>query len=461
MPYNDKSLKQWGFLILIAIAAFITLQIALNTPFNYHPDEIMHADAICYFESRWWPPSLGSSEVTYSPAGWSRVYTGEVVYLIYGKMSALAKPIALRIFAAPVIESSPSPFPPRVYLPVVLRLPNCIMSPKLYRILNVSLLILTLFVVFLRGHQNVWVLVMGLTLLCIPQALYVYAYANSDAWGLSISIFLFVFILTAKAQIGSPRYAILLGLLVGLLLLSKESFWLSLSWISVLVGAQYFQQWKQNTLKLSFMRTVSFFAVFFTVVLLIVSPLKLIYPLTQGEWDIKVEEMKEIKAWDGAKPSNITRPGYRLAARNEPITVIIHNRYWFDMLVKSFYGVFGYFTVVLPNWVYIAALVMLVLNLGITIGMVWSKWSLLSFMAKALLICAPFSILLNIAASIYSSWTYDFQPQGRYLFSSLIPLAVLVAGTVSVESKKSMSLRIISWLICYGLCIYVLINYAM
>jgi len=327
--------------------------------------------------------------------------------------------------------------------------------------LNVGLFLITLLVIFLRGRRDALGIVFGLILLCIPQVLYIYAYANSDAWGLSISIFLFIFLLTTKAKIGSQRYAIVLALLVGLLLLSKESFWVSLSWGGVLVGAQYFQQQKQNALKLSFGQMTTSLVIFFIIVFLIIAPLKLIYPLTQGDWDTKVEEMKEIRSAIDAKPSNITRPGYHLAARHEPITVIILNRYWFEASMKSFYGVFGYFTVILPDWIYVVALAILVLNMGMTIGMAWSKWSLLTLVTKALIICAPFSILLNIAASIYSSWTYDFQPQGRYLFSSIIPLAVLLAGTVSTETKKCITLRVISWLVCYGLCIYVLISYAM
>ncbi len=245
------------------------------------------------------------------------------------------------------------------------------------------------------------------------------------------------------------------------MLLSKESFWLSLSWISVLVGTQYFEQCKKNALKWSFAKMATSVVVFLTIVLLVVAPLKLIYPLTQGDWDTKVEEMKEIRAWPEAKPSNITRPGYRLADRNEPITVIIYDWRWFEALLKSFYGMFGYFTVILPDWIYIVALVILLLNIGITVGVVWSKWSVLNLVTRALFVSAPFSILLNIAASIYSSWTYDFQPQGRYLFSSLMPLAMLLAGTIPIENKKSIILRAISWLVSYVLCMYVVVSYVL
>jgi len=457
---KDYSLKlRWTPFVLVAIAAMVNVEIALNTPFNFHPDEIMHADAICYFESHWWPPPLNSDEILYSPDGWSRVYNGEIVYLIYGKLSALTRSITSRVFAAQPIVSSPPYSLYRIYLPVVFRVPNCIMSPLIYRLFNVGLLTVTLFVLFLKGRRNVWLFVVGLIVLCIPQVLYIYAYANSDAWGLSISLWLFLFVLTTKARIGSPRYAILLGLLVGLLLLCKLTFWLSLSWYSVLVGAQYFQQRQQSALSLSFKQTMVFVAILFATILLMIAPIKLIYPLGQGDWDAEVEQMREIRAWNDFKPSVLTRPGYRLAAKGESIIVVLNNRHWFETTLKSFYGIFGHLNVVLPSWIYIVALGIFILNMGLTIGAVWSKWSLLNLMTKALIISAPFSILLNIAASLYNSWVYDFQPQGRYLFSSLVPFVILLAGTVYVENKWSITLRVITWLASYVLCTYVLVTY--
>lgn len=181
--HSGKSIKRWGFLIPIVIAVFITLQIALNTPFNFHPDEIMHADAICYFESRWWPPSLNSDEILYSPYGWSRLYTGEVVYLLYGKIRVLIKPIVSRVLTAtsPTLLLQQISF--QIFLPVIFREPPCVMAYQVYRIVNVGLFLFTLLIVFFRGRTEPQWVAFGLLLLCVPQVLYIYAYVNSDAWG--------------------------------------------------------------------------------------------------------------------------------------------------------------------------------------------------------------------------------------------------------------------------------------
>ncbi len=111
------------YLIPIIIVVIISSQIALQTAFNVHPDEANHADAFCYFEHHWWPPDLNSDDLLYSLAGWSRVYNGELVYIVYGKIA-----MVIRSVIEPVI---PSPTVSQAYTcqPVVL----------VYRVLNTTL----------------------------------------------------------------------------------------------------------------------------------------------------------------------------------------------------------------------------------------------------------------------------------------------------------------------------------
>jgi len=206
---------------------------------------------MCYFESHWWPPALNQDGLLYSPDGWSRVYNGEMVYLLYGKMGAWIKPIATAAFNANAITSAIPSRRHSIFLPVVFLSGRCTTIYQIYRLLNVLLLGLTLLFLFLSGRKHVLVAIVGLTLLCIPQVLYIYSYANSDAWGLSVSIFLSIFLLATPIPIGSSRYGVALGVLIGVLLLSKATFWLSLSWAIVLIGSRYVQQQKDEASSLS------------------------------------------------------------------------------------------------------------------------------------------------------------------------------------------------------------------
>jgi hypothetical protein len=458
-PYEHKA--HWFYLAPITIAIFIVVQIALSTDFNVHPDEAVHLDAMCYFESHSWPPSLNHDGLLYSPDGWSRVYNGELVYLIYGRAGTWIRPLAEAIqntYATPPL-TEPQPY--HVLLPMIFSPPHCATLYQIYRLLNVLLLIVTLVSVFLGGRRNVLVTVVGLTMLCLPQVLYIYAYANSDAWGLSASIFLFVFLLTTKAEIGSNRYGIMLGVIIGLLILSKETFWLSMSWAVALIGTKYIQRRKYVGYSPSLKRLGGFFGVVALTVLLVIAPLKIVYPLSQGNWRVRTEQMREARSWLDFQPSAPTNSGYRLASKGESIDVITSNPTWFEASIKSFYGYFGHMVVMLPNWVYLTALTIGMLNITLSAGVAMFQWPLLNPNTKALMVVAPLCILLSIAASLYNSWTYDFQPQGRYLFSSVIPLAMLLAGTVEVENRWCIRFRAVSWLAGFTLCMYVLANFAL
>jgi len=158
------SLRVGYRIALITLAITLTSLIAIGTYYRAHPDEYYHADAFRFFEQHWWPPDLNSSEVIYSPQGWSRVYTGEIVYLAFGKVSRV-----IQLFWSP--ENG---------------------TFLIYRFSNVGLFLLTLGALFFTHCRWIDIQVLGLVFVCIPQVHYLYAYANSDAFGLSMGVFLFL-----------------------------------------------------------------------------------------------------------------------------------------------------------------------------------------------------------------------------------------------------------------------------
>ena len=83
-------------------------------------------------------------------------------------------------------------------------------------------------------------------------------------------------------------------------------------------------------------------------------------------------------------------------------------------------------------------------------------WKEIHFTERFMILFAPISILLVVLASLYNSWVFDFQPQGRYLFAALIPLALLQGGLVCYEPRSVKIFRLFSWLILYLLCLGVL-----
>ena len=423
---------------LLGIVAVITaIQIAFNTGYNVHPDEFAHKDAFSYFENHWWPPDLNSSEVVYSPQGWSRVYTGEVVYLVYGRITGVASRITDSIVG---IERQGA-FPGNLLL---------------YRLLNVALYAITLLIVFKAGRKHTWAIIIGLSLIVIPQITYIYSYANSDAWGLSFSVFLFLFaIMHPRALLETSRDSVILGILTGFVLLTKKPYWLILPFAYIPLGWSIIQELKRKNTSWKY-RGVRNLANILIITFVIITPLRIIYPLTQKNSAVQVEQMREIRAREGFKPSNPTYSGYHLAARGAPFREIWADSHWWIISASSFYGLFGYMNVKLSPWVYITVGGMTLFCGFCTISFVLYGKEKIPSIVKLMVILAPIIIALNVFASLYNSWTSGFQPQGRYLFPSLVPLVLLIGGTIAFEPRWLRTMRIIYIIILYILYIYAL-----
>jgi hypothetical protein len=450
--------------VLVAISLFLGSRIALHTASGAHPDEWGHLDAFCYFGTHWWPPPLNVEGLLYSPDGWSRVYNGEVVYLVYGKLGAwlpLAGLLPSNVNERPPAPASLVPLTPRIYLPLVDRViilrvtPACLERLTTYRVFNLALYGVTLLAI-LRRPRPAWVYALGALLLAIPQVLYVYAYANSDAWGLSFGIFLVLFaVSTWEGSRPGWWQAAGLGALTGLVLLSKSPFWVLIPLAYLIAGAGILRRAPRPG-HMAWRDAAVLLLIWVGVTAAVALPLKVVYPLTQGDYAGKALQMREERArWDFA-PSNPIWTGYLLAKKGASFTEVAGRRAWWLDSLYSFYGKFGYMTIVSPAWAYRTAGALVTLGVLTTLGFLLLAWKRVPAFTRLLVAASPLFICLNLLASLYNSWTYDFQPQGRYLFPSLIPLAILLAGTMEQEPRWLRRLRLLSWACLYGLGVYVI-----
>ena len=417
------------YIPLAFLGFLISVSIALNTN-SYHPDERMHIDAFCYFEWQWWSPPVNSSEVIYSPDGWSRVYTGEVVYQAYGRLSRLISPLR----RPPNFSNNRSYLGRRIYLPLIssgnLGSQSQCQGPT-YRLFNSGLLLVTLLVLFRAGAKKSLATVVGLTLLCLPQVIYLYSYANSDAWGLSFSLFVFLFALVQERPFASWPRILGLSFLTGMVLLSKQSFYVSLLFSYALIAWNVFKHRDSISPK----RFVPRVFILIILILCVIAPVKIANPWLKGYSSANFEAMREQRAWEAFRPSNPTQNGYRLAAKGVSFLQMIetYGASWSRASSESLYGRFGYMDVRLPQWVYrLIAAVFLLRSLS-TYGIFIYQRRIAPGSLKLMLLLAPLAIGMSVLGSLYNSWTYDFQPQGRYLFSALAPLAVLMGGTIDME----------------------------
>jgi len=215
-------------------------------------------------------------------------------------------------------------------------------------------------------------------------------------------------------------HAILVGILIGLLLLSKLNYRLYIAFFifvalwRILVETPSFQR----------VQEVKRWLFLFTVALLVYLP---IYGYDQYVNDFKKDEKvmsaAERHAGYRFKPSTLqndvssTYPGLRL--KDKGITfqeLLIQNSNWRDMSFKSFLGVYGYMDLVSDRDYYQA--VTYALGVFCLLIFFYTAFTLpgrdVIFFLFVLLFAG-----LAVGQSAYVSWINDYQPQGRYLFPIL------------------------------------------
>lgn len=440
--------------LIIGLACLAAGCAALRTGFNIPPDEMHHEDAICYFETAWLAPPPNSDGLLYTLNGWNRVYTGEIAYPLLGKAAALARPLvraAESLFPQAAVEPLG---PERLFLPAITVATRCQPGVRVYRLLNVAILGVTLAWLFASGRRHPQSAVLGLTLVALPQALYLYSYANSDALALSFSLVTLAFVLGRRDLLTNWRPAVVLAVLTALVLMSKESFWFGLIPPYALVTRLALQEWRSGEPG-SRRRLVSRMLVLGALVALLTLPRT--WPwITQPDYGARLTAMMEARAARTYRPSVLAAPLYRLRDQGVPFLWVVTRLDWYRASLESAYGVFGHFTLPAPRWAFLAAGLLFAAQAAATVMAARGRWTRLDPEARLLLCVAPLMIALNVAGSLYNSWTYDYQPQGRYLLASLPALAAVLGGTIDVDGPPARRARAAGWVIVFGLAVYCL-----
>ncbi len=420
-PGHNPRARRYGLVALglVALAGFVAAQMALQTRFNVHPDESAHTHAFCYFETHPWLPPLNAPDVEYDLYGQSRVYSREVVYQVFGTLT--------RVLTRLTGQTTP-----------------CEAHYTTFRLLNVLTLLVTLGFVFAVGARHAWAVALGVLMLATPQVLYLYSYANSDGLALSASLGLMLLALTERRPLTSLRRTLVLGVLTALVVLSKSSYWMSLIFAFGVLAWRVWQNSRADGQGFWRARAANGLALA-VLVLGLIAPLRIYYPLSQGgDFAAKLEQAREDHASPELKPSTGAYPTARLRAKGVPFVAVLTSWPWFQATAMSFYGLFGYMTEHAPRLAYAVALLALGLNSVLTVNVAARRWPAVPNLWKIGLMLGVVMGACGVLASLYYSWTVDFQPQGRYLFPILVPLALAFGGTWPLETRRTRVVRLVS-----------------
>jgi hypothetical protein len=127
--------------------------------------------------------------------------------------------------------------------------------------------------------------------------------------------------------------------------------------------------------------------------------------------------------------------------------------------LQSFYGQFGGWTVAHRADVYTGAWQLGSVAFLLTIA---AQFLFRRGMSAALLtglLLAPVVIAINFYGTLYHSLHVDYQPQGRYLFPSLVAVYLLTAGTTRIESRYYRWLHLLVFVPLLVMSAYTLLYY--
>jgi hypothetical protein len=186
---------------------------------------------------------------------------------------------------------------------------------------------------------------------------------------------------------------------------------------------------------------------------LLILPMMIVYPLSQGDYQAALAEVYEERATPIYRPSS-PQGGYLLRQRGYPLSTITADPGWWRLSYQSYYGYFGIWRQPASDLAYFGAAMLVLMATGFTYYDFMRRRAAYPSLMRLMLPVAPPFILAIFAASIYNSWAIDNQPQGRYLFFALLPLSLLVGGAVDDEPRWLVTLRALIWGLFLALSFY-------
>src|SRR6266446_459865 len=408
---------------LLASAVLVALM-AVWSPINAHPDEVLHLAAGLYFREHWLPSRVGADDTatTYSEWGFSYLDEADIVYLAFGKAAALgesfgvAPPFAMRWFQV---------------------------------LLYWSLVAWTI----VRARR--FAPTLGFLLLT-PQVWYIFSYINGDALPFTLLAVLLVelarpdsavraFLRGAQAKPTAGLFVV--GGLLGLLVLSKMNYLVSIGFIGVVL------LWLGNDVR-HWKRPAALVLVAAAIALPWATYHSWVNDFQTGQ---RVVEYSEEVAAPNLKPSGQGPQPFRLIAlraKGASLWDVLTTLDWLGLSFRSFCGLYGWMTVAADAWVYGVFAVLYAALLAILVLPVVVRGPR---RAQLLLLGVLVFVGLVLGQSVYRSWVYNFQGQGRYLFP-VLPMLFLYWRACETASLRVPALLVTGLLGMHALLSFVLIG---
>jgi hypothetical protein len=398
----------------IGIILGLVACMAAAAPENSHPDEYLHVEAARYYMHHWLPPSIDNEWVAPSFSHYGLTYLAgiDIGYFFAGKFALFFQPLF-----------------PDIYTTL--------------RFFNVGLFAVLMF--WSVRVFRAWP-VTSLFFLT-PQLWYAFSAYNADGWALFTSCLLVGEVASKDSSLQQYLRATDARKMIRFLL--PALFWsclLLLSKMNFFLVVLFFATWLLWQLIMARFG-LSVFNRALKILPLILLPLLVRFgaqtyesAMNKGDSPQAVLQQAEKYADPDFKPSALKTPGQgfegvHMKARGYTLRDVLIGHEWLSRTIASFYGTYGWMAFFSPRWFY------LMMGLG---WFIFLGCALLATFAgppepeRVFCGIAWLYLPLIILISLYYSWTYDFQAQGRYLFP-FFPILFYLVNTVKPGCRRLLS----------------------
>jgi hypothetical protein len=394
------------FAVLVVIASSLILCLALGSAFNAHPDEIWHITSVSYFLFEPYPALKNTLQSIHTFSSYQNSYlaTSELYY----PAAALWTSLISTLTDLPIDQ---------------------VQAVRLF-----SVTCFVLLVSVLVWQRNYGLLV---PFLVTPQLWYIFAYANSDWFGVAATTLLLLFINFNKSTFDrfvlGGSYARLLRLvpvfiLIGVIIFSKPNYWVAIifCFYEPLVWILRAKSTTPSRIR----------ALAYCLIILVVSALCITLKSSfSGATETRIAQTTESRP--SLAPDQNRELQTRMAStrnlyeQHVSLWNLLTQRQWIWLSCRSFFGDFGWMSFHLTTYYYCIVIVVF--------------GALLFCIVRATKMEANFppicwfTVLVigaNISSAIAFSWLFDLQPQGRYLFPSLLALGWMLSRLQNWQNSR-------------------------
>jgi len=394
------------FVVLVVIASTLILCLALGSAFNAHPDEVWHITSVSYFLFDPYPALKNTLQSIHTFSSYQSTYlaTSELYYPAAALWTSLISTLTdLSIDQVQAI-----------------------------RLFSVAFFVLL--VSILVRQKNFGLLV---PFLVTPQLWYIFAYANSDWFGVAATTLLLLFLNFSRSAfhrfvLGGSAAQLLrlipIYILVGILIFSKPNYWVAIifCFYEPLVPILRAKSTMLNRIR----------ALAFCLTILVASSLCIALKSSFSRaTETRIAQTSEPRP--GLTPDENRNLQTRMAATRNLYTQhvslwnLLTQRHWIWLSCRSFFGDFGWMIFHLTTYYYC----MVIFLFG----------ALLFYVVRTTKVEESFPLIFwftvlaigaNISSAIAFSWLFDLQPQGRYLFPSLLAIGWMLSRLQNWQNSR-------------------------